>query len=430
MDQAAINTELQKRAGLIAQARAILDKAESEKRELTTEENTTFNQLHKDAADIMQKVNRWQQQSRLEEELNRSQLEPLQPASGGVAVDLRDQSRYSETLSRYLTEGRSALAPETIANLQRQIFSRYLQMGEKQLDYNEIRALQADKGSLGGYLVPQQFITDLIKAVDDLVFIRQMATVYPVTSADSLGAPSLDSDPADPTWTKELAIGSEDSTMAIGKRELSPKPLAKYIKISRTLLRKAPNVEGLVRARLAYKQSIAKENAYLNGSGAGCPLGVFTASDDGIPTSRDFSTGNNQTSPTFDGLIKVKYSLKSQYWPKATWIFHRDVLYTIATLKDGNGQYIWRESVRVGEPDRILGFPLRVSEYAPHTLTTGLYVGILGDFSYYWIAESLNSEIQRLDELFATANQIGIVIRSEEDAMPVLAEAFARVKLA
>jgi hypothetical protein len=35
-----------------------------------------------------------------------------------------------------------------------------------------------------------------------------------------------------------------------------------------------------------------------------------------------------------------------------------------------------------------------------------------------------------LDELFAATNQVGLVIRSETDGMPVLAEAFARVTLA
>jgi len=218
-----------------------------------------------------------------------------------------------------------------------------------------------------------QFVDSLIAAIDNLVYIRQWATVYAVTDGESLGAPSLDNDPADPTWTSELLIGSEDSTMSIGKRELNPHPLAKYLKVSRKLLRKVPSVEGLVRDRLAYKFGVVGENVYLNGSGANEPLGVFTASDDGISTGRDVSTGNTTTEIQFDGLIEAKYTLKPQYWPKARWAFHRDGQKQIAKLKDGEGQYLWRESVRVGEPDRLLGFPTFMSEYAPNTFTTGLY---------------------------------------------------------
>jgi HK97 family phage major capsid protein len=296
----------------------------------------------------------------------------------------------------------------------------------------ERRALQADSDTLGGYLVmPMQFVDQLIVAIDNLVYLRQWATVFAVPNADSLGAPSLDADPADPTWTSELAIGSEDTTMAFGRRELHPHPLAKYIKVSRKLLRQGPSVEDLTIQRLGYKFAVTEENAYLNGSGAGQPLGVFVASNDGIPTSRDVSTGNTATSIQFDGLTEAKYKLKGQYWPRARWLFHSDGLKQVAKLQDDNGQYIWRESVRVGEPDRLLGFPFAMSEYAPNTFTTGLYVGILGDFSFYWIADAIGTmEMQRLVELYAATNQVGLIGRMESDGMPTLGEAFVRVKLA
>jgi HK97 family phage major capsid protein len=70
-----------------------------------------------------------------------------------------------------------------------------------------------------------------------------------------------------------------------------------------------------------------------------------------------------------------------------------------------------------------------MSEYAPNTFSTGLYVGILGDFSQYWIVDSLSLEVQRLQELYATANQVGYIFRQESDGQPVLEEAFSRVKL-
>jgi HK97 family phage major capsid protein len=99
-------------------------------------------------------------------------------------------------------------------------------------------------------------------------------------------------------------------------------------------------------------------------------------------------------------------------------------------LKDGESRYLWQESVRVGEPDRLLGIPTFMSEYAPNTFTTGLYVGILGDFSFYWYADALLFEIQRLEELYAETGQVGLIGRLESDGMPVLEEAFVRVTLA
>jgi len=251
----------------------------------------------------------------------------------------------------------------------------------------------------------------------------------PVTNAQSLGIPTLDADPADATWTSELGTGSEDSSMTFGKRELSPKPLAKRIKVSRKLLRLTPDVEALTIQRLAYKFGITFEKALLTGSGANEPLGVFTASADGITTARDVSTGNIATAFTFDGLINAKYSIKAGYWSRLRWLFHRDAVKMLAKLKDGDGQYIWRESVRMGEPDMLLGAPLAISEYVPNTFTASQYVGLVGDFSNVWYSDATNFQVQRLDELYAETNQVGFIGRMESDAMPVLAEAFARIKL-
>jgi HK97 family phage major capsid protein len=159
-------------------------------------------------------------------------------------------------------------------------------------------------------------------------------------------------------------------------------------------------------------------------------LGLFTASDLGIPTSRDIATDNTTTAITADGLINALYGLKEGYQRNARWLFHRDVVKAIRKLKDGDGQYLWAPGIALNQPDTILAKPFLMSEYAPNTFTTGKYVGIVGDFSYYWIADDLNIEIQRLVELYAATNQIGFVCRYAGDGMPVLGEAFARVTLA
>ena len=283
----------------------------------------------------------------------------------------------------------------------------------------------------GGYLVvPQRFVDDLIKEIDDLVFVRQWATVQMVEGADSLGAPSLDSDPEDAEWTSELSTGSDDDEMKFGKRELHPHPVTKRIKISNQLLRRSNRpAETLVRERLAYKLSMTMEKAYLLGHGANQPLGVFTASDDGISTSRDISTDHTTTAITFDGLQNAKFALKAGYRRRARWLFHRDAVKQVSKIKDADNRYIWQTSTREGEPERLLGLPYHESEFVPNTFTTGQYVGILGDFTYYWIADDRQEQIQRLVELYAESNQIGFILRAAGDAMPVLETAFARVKL-
>jgi len=123
------------------------------------------------------------------------------------------------------------------------------------------------------------------------------------------------------------------------------------------------------------------------------------------------------------------YNEKEQYMRTGVWLFHRDAVKMIRKLKDGEGNYIWNAGIASDRPATILDRPYYMSEYVPNTFTTGLYVGIFGDFSYYWILDCLNYQIKVLNELYAETAQIGYIGRYEGDAAPVLAEAFTRVTL-
>jgi len=405
-----IRQKRERRLKLVTDARALLSRAD-QTGVLSAEDQTQYDTLLAEARQLKTAIDREEALEGEERELARSQREPTRPDPQADTNEQRGQAG---------AETRAA-------------FGRYLQGGMGALSGAEMRALQADSDTLGGYVVaPEQFSTQLIQKVDSQLFLRQWINVLPpMPKAESLGIPSIETDIADASWTSELAIGTEDSSMRFGKRELSPKPLAKYIKVSNKLLRAAAiDVEALVLNRLAYKAALAKENAYINGTGTGQPLGVMVASNDGISTARDISTGNTITAFTADGLINAKYGLKAQYRSRAKWLFHTDSLKALAKLKDGDGQYIWQPGLTMGQPDRLLALPLGESELMPHTFTTGLYVGVLGDWPFYWAVEALSVTIQRLVELYALTNQTAFVMRTEEDAMPVLEEAFVRVTLA
>lgn len=295
-------------------------------------------------------------------------------------------------------------------------------------------ALHTGSDPDGGYLIPMQMAAGIIQALDDDVFMRRLATVLPpLTAGTSIGAVSLDADPADADWTPEVPASdiSEDTTMAFGGRELSPHLITKLIKVSQRLLRQSPTpVEALINQRLAYKFGVSEEKAFLTGTGQKEPLGVFTASASGVPTSRDFATASTSALAA-DDLIGCLYALKGGYQRRATWLFHRDIVKVIRTLKNtATGEWVWQPSLQAGEPDMILGRPFYMSEYAPNTYTTGNYIGIVGDFKTgYWIADSLMMQIQRLGEMFTLKNLVGFKAAKETDGMPVLAEAFSRLQL-
>lgn len=422
--------KLAQRARVIEENRKVIDLAENEKRSFTAEEKEANEKRWLDIGRFRDEADVLVRQAEAEDGVA-SRAEPIKPEA-----EKRDMAPRDEKRSYHIghIKGERSYRFDPSANTEspeyRKGFAAQMIVPSDRTK-EEHRALQMDVDTLGGFTVaPQQFVADLIQAVDNAVFMRGLATVNQLIGAHSIGRPSLDTDVSDADWTSELATGNEDSDMAFGKRELTPHPLAKRIKISRKLLRHSPlGPEALVRERLAYKMGVSQEKAYMTGSGAQQPLGIFTASEDGIPTSRDVSTDNTTTAATFDGLKSAKWTLKSAYWPQAQWVAHRDFGAKVDKIKDGNGSYIWQPSVLVDQPDRLLGFPINFSEYAPNTFTTGLYVAVLGAFKNYWIAESLSLEVIRLNELYAATNQVGFISRSEIDGMPVLAEAFVRVAL-
>lgn len=424
------------RAGLLKRARELNEKVEGEKRDFTQEEQNEYDTLMSEVTSLGTRIQRAETLGNLEADLD----EPEERANRPEPQDEDDEEeqppatrsnngasfgRYDDALARFRALKDVRMTPAYAAS-----FRSFLQ-GD-QVRGIEKRDLQADSDPMGGFLKsPPQFVAGLLKTVDNILFFRQpgWATVIPVTNSDELVGISLDADPDDGEWTTEIGEITYDQSMQFGKRSLKPTTLAKGIKMSRKLLRLAPNAEGLVTSRLAYKLAVPMEKKYLVGNGANQPLGVFVASGDGISTGRDEATDNTATAPTMDGLINAKYKLKQQYWKAARWLFHQDVVKVITKIKDTTNQYIWRESVRVGEPDTLLGLPTSMSQYAPSTMTTGQYVGILGDFSFYWIADALNMEMQRLVELYSKTRQIGLHAWLETDGMPVLEEAFVRVKL-
>lgn len=447
-----LNELKEKRGKIIADQQAILDLADKEERDLSADEETNYENLETEFNSLTDQINdakdkhekaekRKADLEAAQEELNKPENQPIRPDVSGSRGGGRDDDetrlyeydqpeRYKDALREYRSETGDRYATQAYNDA----FRRVLAVDNKIALLDALqhkRALQADLDVEGGFLVvPEQFIARLIKTMDNLVFVRRSATVISVPNAASLGAPTLDTDPDDPTWTSEIRTGTEDSAMGFGKRDLHPHPLAKRIKISKKLLRVARmNIEQIVRDRLAYKFGIVEENAFLNGAGVDEPLGVFTASDYGISTGRDVSTGNTTTAIKADNLINCKYTLKAQYRSRCRWAFHRDAIAKIRKLKTGDGEYLWKQGLS-DRPDTILELPAEESEYVPNTFTSGLYVGILGDWSFYWIADALNMNVQVLTELYAESNQNGYIGRKETDGMPVLEEAWVRVALA
>ncbi len=372
-----------------------------------------------------------------DEQRRRQQDKPKPPARGGDSAPVFEQ-RAGEDDEMFAHRNRRATA-----DYAKSAMNWLLQRGRALGD--ELRNLQADVDYAGGALVmPEQLYKRTIKAVDNILWIRQLATVEYAPNAASLGFPTLDSNPDDGEWTSEIGSITEDAGMKYGKRALVPTPIRKRVKVSNMWLRKAMEAPFLsnddangqgrtgrdqVSNRMAYAIANTEDKGFWTGSGTGQPLGMFTASTRGIPTSRDVVAGST-TAFTYLGLINTKYSLKVQYYPTATWCFNKTGMSSLMKIVDSNGRPILNFSTIPNQPDSLLGSPIKLSENIPGVFTTGLYVGLYGDLSYYMIADSLRFTLAVADQLYLETDQTGFFVGAEVDGMPILAEAFARMKLA
>lgn len=379
----------EQRAKLVAELREMHELAQKENRAFTDEENKTFAEKEAEVR-------------KLSAEIAAEEREALIKGFTTELPETEDESRGE--VSDKMKE-----------------FRNYLLNGEKR---------DISVGSGGGALSPQEFVAEIIKGVENDSPLYSLVRKFPLSEAKSLGAPYEAADASDASWTAEVPVSdiTADATLAYSLRELSPNTLVKLIKISDKLVKvSALPIEQIVKEKITEKLVAAFENGITVGTGSGQPLGVFTASANGVPTSRDVTTAGATLAS--DDLIKTKMSLKPAYRRKARWVMSTDILTDCLLLKDKNDQYLWRPGLRDGDPDTLLGLPVIESAYAPSTKTSGSYIAVLGDFSYYWWAYVDEIEIKNLVELFALKNQLGFKGTAYADGAPVLAEAFSRVKV-
>jgi HK97 family phage major capsid protein len=359
----------------------------------------------------------------------REELGNLEKRADQLAKDIMGAEKLLET-TRSMGEKPVSAQPESRDDAQMKAFGRFIRSQDAGPEY---RAFTQAAPTQAGYLVaPMKFVNELIKDVDDDVYMRRLSkNMAPggIGPFQSLGFPKRTTAASDADWKTETAILSEESTLAFGRREFKANRLGKFALVSKLLL-STSNAESIIKGEISYKLGVTQEKAYLTGDGVGKPLGIFTASVDGISTSRDTAGSNSATAIAADTILDVVYGLKSQYLPGSGWMAHRDFYKAVAKLKTGEGQYLWQPSTIAGQPDTLKGFPIYMSEYAPNTFTTGLYVAVFGNFGRgYGYADSLQLEIQPLWELYALYSEQGYAWTYYGDGAPILEEAFVRVKM-
>lgn len=306
----------------------------------------------------------------------------------------------------------------------------YLRGDNSQL--SQIRAAQqVNPNTAGGFLVPSAIAQEIIKPVDNPIFMRQISNVQQINA--NVAIPRQNTR-LTANWQGETETAIT-SAATVGQRDFKPHRVTVRTSASRLLIDQSViNVEQWLGEELDYAVRIKEEDAGMQGNGVGQWLGIFTASADGIPTSRDVvSVG---ASIAADDIINTIMNVKATVRNRGSWVGSRQFVQLVMKLKDSANQYIFTESagignvLAVGTPMTLKGRPLYESESAPTALTTGTYAAVFGDFNYYRIYDFMNLSVQVLDQdPYASNGEYGYVMHKFSDGAPVLEEAFSRLRV-
>lgn len=352
---------------------------------LSAEDTATYEKMENEISDLTKAIEREQRAAEVEAMLAKPIDTPAvsKPESGvkdTKAARIVDTEEYKAAMCRALRTNFSNVA---------------------------IDGMNESTDSEGGYLVPTEYDRRLIDVLNEANVVRSMATVIRTSGERKINIAA--NKPAAAWLDEGEALTFGEATFS--QITLDAFKLAVAIKVTEELLYDSViDLESYIIKAFGDALANAEEDAFLNGDGSGKPTGIFDTTNGG-----HYNTAANSIKT--DNVIDLVYALKRPYRARAQFLMKDSTVAALRKLKDATGNYLWQPSMVAGEPDRILGYPVKTSAYAPEDKIA------FGDFSYYNIGDRGSRSFKPLRELFAGNGMIGYVAKERVDGKVVLAEA-------
>lgn len=246
-------------------------------------------------------------------------------------------------------------------------------------------------GASGGFLVPAEFLAQLQTIMAEDAIVRSRATIIRMRRRQ-VDIPVLDQTGTSagvPHWFGGMQFywAEEASEKTITDAEfrkvsLVAHKLIGYTRASDELLDDAAiSLSDFLTGPLGFAGGVAwmEDYSFLQGTGAGQPLGVINAGA---------TITVNRAAQNAIGFSDLADMMES-FLPggKGVWIITQSALSDIIQMVGpaGNQSYIWQPNAREGIPGSILGLPVIWSEKVPAVGTAGDVV--LADWKYYLLGD-------------------------------------------
>ena len=389
----------EKRAKAWNAAKAFLDSRRNEKGVLSAEDDATYTRMEQEIADLGREIARMERQAAIDAELAKPVTTPI------TAKPMNGSGEDKPKTGRGSVAYKNAVLDALRSNFRR--ISNVLTEGVD---------------SQGGYLVPEEYDSRLIDVLTEECIMRKLG--HTITTSGEHKINIAGNTPA-AAWIEEgeaLTFGDATFDQII----LDAHKLHVAIKVTEELLYdNAFGLENYIITQFGKALANAEEDAFLNGTGVGQPLGLLAA-DGGAEIGVTTASADDIT---YDEIVDLVYSLKRPYRKNASFLCNDQTLAALRKLKDLNGRPLWQESLQAGEPGRILGYPVHTSPYFP-VMTAGLPAIAFGDYNYYNIGDRGTRSFAELKELFAGNGMVGFVAKERVDGKLVLPEVVKLLKMA
>ncbi|MDC9622246.1 phage major capsid protein [Xenorhabdus sp. XENO-7] len=322
----------QQKADLTQQMRSLLTKAGDEKRSLTNDEAKQFDELRSQSDSLNAEIARYEALS--DEE--RSQAGKTQPTSKNLSND---------ELRHYILTG-------------------------------ETRTLSTGVPSEGGYTVIPELNKQIMQQLADESAMRKICTIKTTRSNEykqlvSVGGAAV-------THGEEGKARGETTTPKMEEVSIKLFPIYAYPRTTQEIIDFSDvDVLGWLTSEIADTFVDTEETDLVSGDGSKKAKGFLSYPRDIQGDKvRDFGTLQKLEATTLeaDSLIDLKFLLKNKYRKNAVWVMNSTTAANVQKLKNGNGDYIWRERLQAGDPDMLLGLPVHYLEFMPDKIIS------LGDF--------------------------------------------------
>lgn len=398
----------EERAGLHQEMEAIAKAPRGENGTLDAEQQLRFDNLSKKDDDLAAeglrsaKLEKLSQEAaeRVAEEMEQQRGQAGQAGQGKKPENDKGEVRdYAYAYGQYLRHGSRDMDAEI-----RDILKR----GEVRGTNNQV----VGTTTLGGFLLPKTMADQIFIALKTGGGVASVAQVLPTDSGEDLLFPNMDD-----TGTLAVLV-AEAASAAVQDITFGQTTLSAYnygtgrVMVSRQLLQDSSfPAEEWVNEAFSGRFERGLNVAATTGTGSSQPQGVVTASSLG-------KTAASASAITAAELMDLEHSVDRKYRKMgSSFMMHDSTMRALKQLSLGSGDAtpLWLPSLRDGEPDTLLGYPIVINNDMD-TIATAKKTVLFGYFKSHVLRMVNGVFAQRLDERYAEQFAVAFLAWQRFDA--------------